>query len=155
MATLFERSTEDVISTILEAHPDVRATLEDAWRAAWESVDPVLLELCRLRIAMLLNCDAELETRTPVAAAAGLDGERVAVLAKWATSPLFGPRERACLAFVEQFVIDVAGLDDATAGAVRVHLGDQGLADFVAAVLVVEQRQRLRLIWQRLFEQAP
>jgi hypothetical protein len=55
----------------------------------------------------------------------------------------------------EQFVIDVAGLDDDTAGAVREQLGEQGFVDFVNALLVVEQRQRLRLIWQRLFEQVP
>ena len=39
-------------------------------------------------------------------------------------------------------------------GAVVEHLGEQGLADFAAALLVVEQRLRLRLTWQRLFEPA-
>ena len=63
--------------------------------------------------------------------AAGLDEERVATLSRRPTSPLFGPTERAGLAFTEQFVIDVAGLDDATAGAVRDALGEQGLVDFV------------------------
>ena len=48
-------------------------------------------------------------------------------------------------------MIDVASLDDATAGAVRDELGEEGLVDFVNALLVVEQRQRLRLIWERLF----
>ena len=64
-------------------------------------------------------------------------------------------RQRACLAFTEQFVIDVAGLDDATAGAVRDELGEQGLVDFVSALLVIEQRQRLRLTWAQLFTEAP
>ena len=150
--TLFERPTDEVIATVLERHPDVRQALEETWRAAWEAVDPVLLELCRLRIAALLGCDAELSSPTPAAVAAGLDAERVETLSRWPTSPLFGRRERACLAFTEQFVIDVAGLDDDTAGAVREQLGDQGFVDFVNALLVVEQRQRLRLTWQRLFE---
>ncbi len=114
-------------------------------------MDPLLLELCRLRIASLLGCPAELASRTPAAVAAGLDEARVVVLSQWPTSPLFGSRERACLAFAEQFVIDVAGLDDATAGAVRDALGEEGLVDFVNALLVVEQRQRLRLIWEQLF----
>jgi alkylhydroperoxidase family enzyme len=153
--TVFERSSDDVIASVLDGHPDVRDALDAVWRAAWDSVDPVLLELCRLRLAMLLECTVEFASRTPAAVAAGLDEERVELLSRWPTSPQFGSRERACLAFAEQFVIDVAGLDDATTGAVREHLGEQGLVDFVSALLVVEQRLRLRLIWQRLFEQAP
>lgn len=111
----------------------------------------MLLELCRLRIAMLLGCTDELVVRTPAAVNAGLDESVVDVLADWPRSPRFGPIERACLAFTEQFVIDVAGMDDATTNAVRDELGDEGLANFVSALLVVEQRQRLRLTWQRLF----
>jgi hypothetical protein len=46
----------------------------------------------------------------------------------------------------------VAGLGDELALAVAEHLGPQGLADFTAALLVLEQRQRLRLAWERLLE---
>jgi alkylhydroperoxidase family enzyme len=149
---LFERSSDEVFASVLDGQPDIRDALDAVSRAAWESVDPVLLELCRLRMATLFGCPAELAWRTPAAVAAGLEEERIEVLAHWPTSPRFGPRERACLAFAEQFVIDVAGLDDAIAGSVVEHLGEQGLADFASALLVVEQRLRLRLIWQRLFE---
>jgi len=142
--------TAEVIDTVLADHDDVRRALDDAWQAAWDRVDPVLLELCRLRIAMLLGCEAERDARTPAAVDAGLAEETVAVLARWPTSERFGPAARACLAFTEQFVIDVAGLDESTAAAVREHLGDEGLADFVSALLVVEQRQRLRLTWDRV-----
>jgi len=143
-----------VFDTVLADHPDVRGALDEAWAAAWASVDPVLLELCRLRIATLLGCEDGLATRTPAAVEAGLDEAMVAALAGWPRDERFGARERACLAFTEQFVIDVAGLDDATAAAVRDELGDDGLADFVNALLVVEQRQRLRLTWARLWGDA-
>ena len=148
------RSTDAVLDEVLAGHPDVRCALDEAWRAAWEVAPPVLLELCRLRIAALLGCSAESEVRTPAAVAAGLDEAQVAELAGWPTSPRFGPAERAALAFTEQFVIDVSGLDDATVGALRAALGEQGLVDFVSAVLVVEQRQRLRGTWAQLFEVA-
>jgi alkylhydroperoxidase family enzyme len=148
------RPTADVLDAMLTRHADVRDALADAWVAAWTSVDPVLLELCRLRMAMLLDCADELAARTPAAVAAGLDEAMVAALAAWPYDARFGRRERACLAFTEQFVIDVAGLDDATAFAVRDELGEDGLADFVNALLVVEQRQRLRLTWARLFPEA-
>lgn len=141
------RSTDEVMADVLSDLPDVLATLRDAWHAAWAAVDPVLLESCRLLVASILGCDAELAARTPLARAAGFRDEHASAMANWHASTLFGPRERACFAFTEQFVIDVANLDDATAGDVRSHLGDVGLASFVSALLVVEQRQRLRLMW--------
>lgn len=143
-------STTAVLEAVLADRPAVAACLAGARRAAWATVDPVLLELCRVRIAMLLGCPDEVDARTGAALAAGLDEAVVADLASWAVSPSFGPRERACLAFCEQFVIDVAGMDDELALAVADHLGAQGLADLTAALLVVEQRQRLRLAWERL-----
>ena len=151
---LFERSSDEVFASVLDGQPDIRDALDAVSQAAWASVDPVLLELCRLRMAMLFGCPAELAWRTPAAVTAGLEEERIEALAHWPTSQRFGPRERACLAFAEQFVIDVAGIDDVVAGAVVEHLGEQGLADFASALLVVEQRLRLRLTWQRLFEPA-
>lgn len=145
-------TTSALIDTVLAGTPDVARQLAAADVAAWDAVDPVLLELCRLRVAMLLGCEAELQVRTPAASAAGLDEATIAELSRWPTSDRFGARERACLAFCEQFVIDVAGLDDDLAFGVSQHLGPQGLADFTAAMLVVEQRQRLRLAWERLLE---
>ena len=35
--------------------------------------------------------------------------------------------------------------------AISAELGEQGLADFVSALLVIEQRLRLRLAWGQLF----
>ena len=147
--------TSDVIASVLAAHPAVVVQLDAADAAAWEAVDPVLLELCRLRIAMLLDSRSELAARTPAAVAAGLNEATVDELNLWPTSARFGPRERACLAFTEQFVIDVASLSDEQASAVGEQLGAQGLADFVSALLVVEQRQRLRLGWSRLLDGVP
>lgn len=144
------RPTSDVLAAVLHDHPDIAAHLAEAYAAAWQVVDPVLLELCRLRIAALLGCEAEAAVRTPVARKAGLEAATVAELAQWPTSPRFGPRERACLALCEQFVMDVASLQDGLAHDVADHLGEDGLADLVTALLVVEQRQRLRLAWEAL-----
>lgn len=153
MKVCFDRPTDEVIAEVLHDQPDVRDALVMAWDEAWKATDPILLELCRLRIAKLLGCEAELMSRIPQAEAAGLDESMVDVLSQWPTDPSFEGAARACLAFAEQFVIDVASMSDAIADAVRKHLGEQGLVDFTSALLVVEQRQRLRLIWQRLFEE--
>jgi alkylhydroperoxidase family enzyme len=142
--------TSDVLASALRRHPHIADCLDDLHRAAWDVVDPMLLELCRLRIAQLLGCEPEQEARTPEALAAGLDEATVADLRAWPTSSRFGSRERACLAFCEQFVIDVAGLSDDLARAVSDELGPAAFVDFVNALLIVEQRQRLRLAWERL-----
>src|SRR5215207_317535 len=144
----FDRPTDEVLDAVLANHREVRRALAEAW----DAVDPVVLELCRLRVAMLLGCDAELAERTPAAVAAGLDEAAVDHLPRWTASPAIGPAARACLAFTEQWVVDVAGMDDATVAPVREHLGDHGLVDFASALLVIEQRQRLRLEWAALFE---
>ena len=147
-----DSGTTAVLDAALSDHPGIADRLAELERAAWSAVDPVLLELCRVRIAMLLGCAEEAQARSAEAITRGLDEATLADLPSWPTSPRFGPRERACLAFCEQFVIDVAGTSDDLAFAVAEHIGPQGLADLVAALLVVEQRQRLRLVWEHLLE---
>jgi alkylhydroperoxidase family enzyme len=141
--------TGAVIARVLAGRPDVATALAAAHRAAWDAVDPRLLELCRLRTAQLLGCTEEAAARTP-----GLDADPAVFddVASWPTSPLFDDRDRAVLAWCEQYVIDVASMDDDTAGAVRAHLGDAGLVDLTNAFLVIEQRQRLRTAWARLLD---
>jgi alkylhydroperoxidase family enzyme len=143
--------TGELMASVLVEHPDVQEHLDDLHEAVWNVVDPVLLELCRLRIARLLGCAAEEGVRTPAAIAAGLDEATIADLAAWPSSARFGPRERACLAVCEQFVIDVAGMSDDVAVAAAEQLGPDTFRDFVTALLVLEQRQRLRLAWERLY----
>jgi alkylhydroperoxidase family enzyme len=142
------RSTDEVFAAVLDRHPGVLASLDAAHRAAWAAVDGDLLELCRLRIAMLLGNEEERSSDR-------LDATLVEALPSWPTSELFTPAQRACLALTEQFVIDVAGVDDAQVAAVADELGGDGLSSFVNALLVVEQRQRLRLAWSRLFPEVP
>jgi len=143
-----------VIDRTLRAHPHVAEHLRAAHDAAWSVVDPVLLELCRLRIAQLLGDEAELATRIATARDAGLGDEAIAELATWPTSARIDDRQRACLALCEQFVIDVANVTPDQTAAVTEAIGEQGLADLVSALLVVEQRQRLRLAWNLLFDRA-
>src|SRR5260370_4743295 len=73
-------------------------------------LDPVILELCRLRVAQLLRCESEQQVRYQPAINAGLTEAQVSALRQWPTSPQFNAAHRAALAFAEQFVIDVAGI---------------------------------------------
>lgn len=151
MGSLATPSTDDVLDHVLTARGDgfvdVRHDMAAAYEAAWQATSPRLLELCRVRIAGLLGATAEAAARTP---GTGVDPEVLDAVAAWPNDDRFDAADRACLAFTEHFVIDVASLADDTAAAVREHLGDQGLQDFTSALLVIEQRIRLRLAWDRL-----
>ena len=156
MGTLASLSTEDVLERVLGSgvpgHGDVHAAMAAASDAAWEVTSPRLLELCRVRIAMLLGAEAEVAARMSVSGVEeGADDDLLAALASWPTDPRFTAADRACLAFTEHWVMDVASLDYDTAADVRACIGDEGLQNFAGALLVVEQRIRLRLVWDRLF----
>jgi alkylhydroperoxidase family enzyme len=127
---------------LAEISPDATAALSAVVAAVWEENDPVLLELARLRIATLLGNAAELTRRTTRAREAGLTDAKVADLAAWPTSPRFTARERACLSFTEQFVVDANGVTDAQVADVTEHLGVAGCYTFVEAVSVLETFQR-------------
>jgi alkylhydroperoxidase family enzyme len=139
--------TTAVIAEVLAELPDVAAALDAVHRSAWEAVDSRLLDLCRIRAAHLIGCDSEATAVTP---GSGVEPAVAALVAQWPTSTVFDARDRAVLAWCEQFVIDVASLSDDVVADVRGHLGADGLVDFTNAFLVVEQRQRLRVLWEHL-----
>ena len=129
---------------VLALRPELAAAhaelLDTLWRG---SVSPVTLELCRLRMAMLLRCEPALVERSPAAVDAGLTEERIATLAAWPIDPAFSDEERACLGFAEQYVIDHHGVtDEQVAGLVEV-LGHEGVVTFTTALTVWECQHRL------------
>ena len=136
--------TTQMLADRLSHTPSVHQDLTAAHTTARAAIDTRLYELCRLRVAMLLGNEAELT-------APGTNTEEVPRLRRWPTEPGYSATERACLAFCEQFVIDVASLDRRLADDVIAPLGPDGFSDFVHALLVIEQRQRLTLAWSRLF----
>jgi alkylhydroperoxidase family enzyme len=128
------------------------SVVDELFAAAWESTDPRLLELCRLRLAELIGHEQARGERTPEAVAAGLDEGQVAQLSAWPTSHAFDARERACLALAEQFAIDVKGIDQALVDDVRAQLSVPEAFAFIAALWPVEQQLRWSLTVERLFD---
>jgi alkylhydroperoxidase family enzyme len=122
----------------------LRPDLFAAWREFadlfWRKrlVDPVLLELCRLRIAQLHGADHPLSIRTPEAQAAGLDEAKLARLDAWWKEPGFSELERSALRFAEQFVLDAKGMSDEEARPVVAALGDAGTVAFVEALAIFD-----------------
>lgn len=134
----------------LTTYPDIRTSLAELHKAAWGVLDVVVLQLCRLQIARLLGCEAETDEYSVAASKAGLSEEMLADLPRWYVSSRFDERQKACIAFAEQFVMDVSALSDQQVNDVVTHFGVSGLVDLASAVLVLEQRHRLAATWDRI-----
>ena len=139
------RSTSQFFDEVLGERAGVKKELANIHDLAWDVVDKALLSLCKLRIAMILGCDEEVESAKQY-----LDPSKANAVTQWSTSNIFTDREKSCLRFTEEFIIDVSSIPDASADAVREHLGEEGFVTFVNALLVVEQRIRLLLVWSKL-----
>ena len=105
-----------------------------------------MLELCRLRIATL-HGDADQQRPAPRVGASPPASPRskIAALADHHRSPLFTDHERACLAYAEQYVIDVHGLTDADADRRQGGMTDADFVAFTVALGLLDGVGRMRL----------
>jgi hypothetical protein len=108
------------------------AVLREALTAAWRMTDPELLDLCRLRLAQLVEAEAEL---------AGADEGVLERLATW-ESAAFGEAERAALSYAEQYHYDHTRLSEAQRSALEEHL-QEGAAEFTWALHVNDAYLRM------------
>ncbi|MEO1061648.1 MAG: carboxymuconolactone decarboxylase family protein [Actinomycetota bacterium] len=100
------------------------------------TADPVLLELCRIRVGQLHRAAGFAAHRTPVAVAAGLDEALVEALPMWAVDERFDEATRAALTVAELFVVDVHAVSDDQMAAVGAALGPSALTTFGTALAV-------------------
>jgi alkylhydroperoxidase family enzyme len=132
---------------IVSQRPRYAAALADIEVAVWQqdAVDPLLLELCRLRIAQLLGCTVALVFRTPEAVVAGLDENLVSSLSRWPTDARFSDQERVCLGYAEQLLLDAQGVSEEQADRVIDAVGQGGFLVLTYACGLFETLQRARL----------
>jgi alkylhydroperoxidase family enzyme len=145
----YQLSTNDKESSfelVVSQRPRYAGALADIETALWQqkAISPLLLELCRLRIAQLLGCEVALVHRTPEAVA-GLDENLVSLLPRWPTDTSFSDRERVCLGYAEQLLIDAQGVSDQEADRVIDAVGQGGFLVLTYACGLFETTQRARL----------
>jgi alkylhydroperoxidase family enzyme len=126
------------LAMIADEHPEAfvayAAYVDEVWSAP--DLPAGTLELCRLRMAQLLGAVAEMGWR--LGSVPPTFESKVARLSLWPTDPSFSALDRACLAFAEQFLMDVQALDDATCEAVSTRVGDAGLTTLAIGVGLAE-----------------
>lgn len=132
---------DSTIAIAAELAVPFAALYQSLW--AQPHVPADILELCRLRLAQLHQCAAELQRREVEIA-----DEKLQRLAHWDAEPIFSPAERACFAFTEVYAMDVQALTDQHAEAVKTHFGDEGLVLLVEALGILDGMTRLSLLWQ-------
>lgn len=130
---------------VLGLRPELAAEHARLLAAIRERVDPVLLELCRLRMAKLMGARAAEAERAPEALAAGLTEDLVERLPAWPHDPAFTEAQRVALAFTEQHVIDHHGVTDDHAAALVAALGPEGVVVLTTALGVWDNQHRLDL----------
>ena len=137
-------SFDDVVG----ACPEYAAALRDIEDAIWNQhlVPPLILELCRLRIAQVLGCGVALDYRTPQALADQFDEALVDSLTSWPTSGCFDRRLRACIGYAEQLLIDAQEVSDELCRAVIDEVGEGGFLVLTYACGLFETTQRARIV---------
>jgi alkylhydroperoxidase family enzyme len=114
----------------------------DDYNASIRRLDPVLVELCRVRIAQLVESTFDQSLRYRRAAEAGLSEGKVQALAEYPTSDLFSPRERAVLEFTEQWVIQSSSISDEDCRRLQEHLSAEEFIFLAKALSVMDQFAR-------------
>jgi len=115
------------------------------YSSLWDStvLDASIIEMCRLRIATLLGCDA-----TTVQGShdrASLSAGKLAALPLYPTSELFSAHERACIAFAEQYVLDPHALTDDDFSRLREQLDDKQIATLTLAAAIFDAMTRFQV----------
>jgi len=112
------------------------------YNASIGRLDPVLVELCRVRIAQLVESEFDQSLRYRPATEAALTEEKISALSDYATSGLFCPRERAVLEFTEQWVIQSSSITDEDCQGLRQHISVHEFIYLTKALSVLDQFAR-------------
>jgi alkylhydroperoxidase family enzyme len=117
------------------------------YRKSLSNLDPVIVELCRVRMAQMVESSFDLSVRYAPAITAGLSEEKIAALADYPTSPLFTERERVAVEFTEQWVIQSSSITDEDVQRLLAVLTAKEFIYFCKALSVMDQFARANAIF--------
>jgi alkylhydroperoxidase family enzyme len=115
-------------------------------REIWTVVDPYLADICRRRMAQLLGAPDDAELVAECALALELPIPTSAEITDWPHSECFDAAARAALAFAEQMVIDVGGVNQAMVNELLAHMNPAACYKLVYATWLFEAALRARLV---------
>lgn len=130
--------------SVSELLPDVYKAMVRLDIAARKGLDPVLVELVKIRASQLNKCAFCLDMHTKDALAAGESVERIVQLSAWEESRHFyTEKELAALALTEAVTVLTDGfVPDAVYAEAAEHFAESELAQLVAAITVINAWNR-------------
>jgi len=109
-------------------------------------LEPLLLELVKMRASQLNGCAYCLDMHSKDARAAGESEQRLHVLSAWPEAPFYSERERAALAWTEAVtLISANDVTDALYQQVREHFAEKELVDLTLAIIAINGWNRLAI----------
>lgn len=129
--------------------PDANAAvLKLSGLAEAHGLEPLLLELVKLRASQLNGCAFCVGIHVAAAQRLGLATDKLHLLVAWRDAPCFDTRERAALAWTEALTALAGGVADAIHAEARSAFSEQELAYLTSAVLAINAWNRLGVAYR-------
>lgn len=129
--------------------PDANAAvLKLSGLAEVHGLDPLLLELVKLRASQLNACSFCVAIHVAAAQRLGVPADKLHLLVAWRDAPPFDARERAALAWTEALTRLGDGVTDAVHAQARAAFSEQDLAYLSAAILSINAWNRLGVAYR-------
>ena len=117
------------------------------------SLSPVLLELIKVRSSVLNGCAYCLDMHTQEALKEGETTKRLFAVAAWTESPLFTEAERVALQLTDEVtIVSDGGVSDETYDAVLKHYGENGTAQIIMQIIIINCWNRIAISTNQIFE---
>jgi AhpD family alkylhydroperoxidase len=109
-------------------------------------LEPLLMELVKIRASQINGCAFCLHMHTRDARKLGEREERIYLLDAWRESSFYSARERAALEWTEALtLVSDGGVPDEVFDAVRGHFSDQEMVDLTMAVVAINGWNRISI----------
>ncbi len=113
------------------------------------SLEPLLLELIKLRASQINGCAYCLDMHTKDARAMGETEQRLYTLSAWRETPFFSERERAALALTEAVtLVSTDHVPDDVYAQAHAQFNDNELVDLVMAMATINTWNRLAITFR-------
>ena len=111
-------------------------------------LEPLLMELVKIRASQINGCAFCLHMHTRDARKLGEREERIYLLDAWRESSFYSARERAALEWTEALtLVSDGGVPDEVFDAVRGHFSDQEMVDLSMAVVAINGWNRISIVF--------
>lgn len=107
-------------------------------------LEPLLIELVKIRASQINGCAYCLDMHTKDARALGETEQRIYTLSAWRETPFFSERERAALAWTEAVtLLSENDIPDELYADTLKHFSEKDLADLTLVIIVINGWNRL------------